>query len=153
MIMLARWNDWSSLPAFGFGQPLGSFSALRREMDRLFGDFERERADGETPQFSLTDRGDALEFRGEFPGVNEKDLEVQVTGKILSLKASRKVEEPKGYAAHRRERNAYTLTRSYQLPVAIDGQKVTAALKQGVLTLVLPKAAEAQPKRITVNAA
>jgi len=153
--MLSRWNEWNAFPAFGFGRSLGSLSALRREMDRLFWDFEQDRSDARSgaARFTFTDKGDALEFRGEFPGVSEKDLEVQVTGKVLSLKASRRIEEPKGYATHRREREAYTYAQSYELPVAVDGDKVSATLKQGVLTLVLPKAAEAQPKRITVNAA
>jgi HSP20 family protein len=153
--MLARWNDWHTFPAFGFGRSLGSFSALRREMDRLFGDFERERFEREDgfPEFAFSDKGDSFELRAELPGVKESDLEVQVTGKVLSLKASRRVEEPKGYAVHRRERSAYSYAQSYELPVAVDGERVTATLKQGVLTLVLPKAAEAQPKRISVKAA
>lgn len=153
--MLARWNDWNTFPAFGFGRPVGSFSALRREMDRLFGDFERERVEhaGSFPELTFRDKGDALELVAELPGVKDKDLEIQVTGKVLSLKASRQVEEPKGYAVHRRERSAYTYAQSYELPVAVDSDRVTATLQQGVLRLLLPKAAEAQPKRISVKAA
>lgn len=153
--MLARWNDWNTFPGFGFGRSLGSLSALRREMDRLFWDFERDptSADSTFPEFVFNDKGESLEFVAELPGVKEQDLDVQVTGKVLSIKASRKVEEPKGYAAHRRERSAYSYAQSYELPVAVDGERVTATLKQGVLRLVLPKAAEAQPKRITVKAA
>ena len=71
---------------------------------------------------------------------------------MLTVKAARKVEAPEGYTAHRRERQSFSFTQSYELPTRIDPEKVQASLKQGVLTLTLPKAAEAQPKRVTVTA-
>ena len=77
---------------------------------------------------------------------------ISVTANVLTLKAARKVDAPEGYAAHRRERQSFSFTQSYELPTRIDPEKVQASLKQGVLTLTMPKAAEAQPKRVTVSA-
>jgi len=84
--------------------------------------------------------------------LSEKDIDISVTANALTVKAERKVESPEGYAAHRRERQSFSFTQSYELPTRVDPEKVQASLKQGVLTLTLPKAAEAQPKRVTVSA-
>jgi HSP20 family protein len=105
-----------------------------------------------TPAVTFADTGDTLTLRAELPGLSEKDVDISVTANVLSLKAARQVEAPEGYAAHRRERQGFSFTQSYELPARIDPEKVQATLKQGVLTLTLPKAAEAQPKRVTVSA-
>ena len=151
--MLVRFNDRSRFPAFGAARGL-PVSSLRRELDRLFGDLERAPsfAAPSTPAVSFADTGEALTLRAEVPGLAEKDLEISVTANVLTVKAARKVEAPEGYAAHRRERQGFSFTQSYELPVRIDPEKVQASLKQGVLTLTLPKAAEAQAKRVTVSA-
>ncbi|HEY8624224.1 MAG TPA: Hsp20/alpha crystallin family protein, partial [Casimicrobiaceae bacterium] len=65
---------------------------------------------------------------------------------------ARKAEAPEGYTAHRRERQSFSFAQSYELPTRVDPEKVQASLKQGVLTLTLPKVAEAQPKKVTVTA-
>jgi len=151
--MLVRFNDGSGFPAFRASRGL-PVSSLRRELDRLFGDLERSPAftGASTPAMALADTGEALTLRAELPGLSEKDLDISVTANVLSIKAARKVEAPEGYAVHRRERQNFSFTRSYELPTRIDPEKVQASLKQGVLTLTLPKAAEAQPKRVTVSA-
>jgi HSP20 family protein len=70
----------------------------------------------------------------------------------VTVKAGRKVEAPEGYTAHRRERQSFSFTQSYELPTRVDPEKAQASLKQGVLTLSLPKVAEVQPKKVTVTA-
>jgi HSP20 family protein len=151
--MLVRFNDVSGFPGFRASRGL-PVSSLRRELDRLFGDLERAPAftGANTPAVTLADTGEALTLRAELPGLSEKDLDISVTANVLSIKAARKVDAPEGYAVHRRERQNFSFTQSYELPTRIDPEKVQASLKQGVLTLTLPKAAEAQPKRVTVSA-
>jgi HSP20 family protein len=151
--MLVRFNDRSTFPAFRGSRGL-PVSSLRRELDRLFGDLERAPSfsSASTPSVTFAETGEALTLRAELPGVSEKDVDISVTANVLTLKATRKVEGPEGYAAHRRERQSFSFTQSYELPTRIDPDKVQASLKQGVLTLTLPKAAEAQPKRVTVSA-
>jgi len=151
--MLVRFNDRSAFPLFGNPRSF-PVSTLRRELDRLFGDLERAPSFAATnaPAVAFADAGEALTLRVDLPGLTEKDIDIDVTANVLSLKASRKVEAPEGYTAHRRERQSFSFAQSYELPTRIDPEKVQASLKQGVLTLTLPKAAEAQPKRVTVSA-
>jgi HSP20 family protein len=66
------------------------------------------------------------------------------------LQGSRRVEAPQGYDVHRRERGAYEFTRSFTLPVKVDADQAKATLKNGLLTLTLPKAPEVQPRQINV---
>ncbi|HET7542868.1 MAG TPA: Hsp20/alpha crystallin family protein [Polyangiaceae bacterium] len=150
--MLVRFSD-RGFPAFrpSRGLPVAS---LRRELDRLFGDLERAPsfAAASTPAVSFNDSAEALTLRVDLPGLTEKDVDISVTANTLTLKAARKVEVPEGYTTHRRERQGFSFTQSYELPARIDTEKVQASLKQGVLTLTLPKAVEAQPKRVTVSA-
>lgn len=151
--MLVRFND-RAFPVFGASRSF-PVSTLRRELDRLFGDLERAPAFAApaTPQVTFADTGEALTLRAELPGVSEKDIDIDVTANVLSIKASRKAEAPEGYTAHRRERQSFSFAQSYELPTRVDPEKVQASLKQGVLTLTLPKAPDAQPKRVTVSSA
>jgi HSP20 family protein len=152
--MLTRFSDFNDWPSFGFADfgRHAPHAQLRRELDRLFGDFER----------SVTPRGTALTFeddganfvlRADVPGLTENDFQISVAGNTVTLRGERKVEVPEGYSVHRRERSAVTFAKSLELPARVDADKVTATLKHGVLTLTLPKAAEAQPRQISVKAA
>jgi len=151
--MLVRFNDGRGFPTFRASRGL-PVASLRRELDRLFGDLERAPSFAalSAPAVTFADTGEALTLRAELPGLSEKDIDISVTANALTIKAERKVEVPEGYATHRRERQSFSFTQSYELPSRVDPEKVQASLKQGVLTLTLPKAAEAQPKRVTVSA-
>jgi HSP20 family protein len=155
MTMLSRFSDWNGLPRFAFpdvsrGMP---FHDLRRELDRLFFDFERGAAEpGAGPTLNVEDRGDAILLRAELPGMSEKELELTVTGSTVTLKGERKVEAPAGYTTHRNERSTFRFARTFELGTKIDPDKVQASLTNGILTVTLPKAADAQPKQIQVKA-
>jgi len=151
--MLVRFNDRAAFPLFGAPRSF-PVSTLRRELDRLFGDLERAPSFGApaTPRFDFEDTGEALRFRAELPGLTEKDIDINVTANVVTIKAERKVDAPEGYTVHRRERQSFSFTQSYELPTRVDPEKVQASLKQGVLTLTLPKLAEVQPKKVTVSA-
>ena len=151
--MLVRFNDRRSFPVFGAPRAF-PMSTLRRELDRLFGDLERAPAFAQsfTPAVSFDDTGAALTLRAELPGLTEKEIDINVTANTLTVKAARKTEAPEGYTAHRRERQSFSFAQSYELPARVDPEKVQASLKQGVLTLTLPKVAEVQPKKVTVTA-
>lgn len=88
----------------------------------------------------------------EVPGVEIEDLEITIDGTTLALKGERKVRseipEEKFY---RRERGAGPFGRSLELPHKVDGERVEATLKDGVLKIRLPKAPEAQPRRIEIK--
>ena len=154
--MLTRFSDFSDWPSFGFadfGRAYGPQRQLRRELDRLLGELERGAAETAASPVSFEDQGEKFVFRADVPGLAEADLHINVSGNTLTLRGERKVDAPEGFSAHRRERSGYRFDRSYELPARVDADKTTATLKHGVLTLTLPKAAEAQPRQIAVKAA
>jgi HSP20 family protein len=157
--MLTRWNDFGRFPRFANREaPADAFDLLRREMNRLFYDFENGAADaeyarGEWPRVALEDTGAALVLRAEVPGLAEKDLEITLQNSTLTLKGQRQEEHLEGYSTHRKERAAYRFSRSFQLPAKVDAEKTEAVLKNGVLNVTLQKAQEAQPRHINVRAA
>jgi HSP20 family protein len=152
--MLARFSDFNDWPSFGFAD-LGRtpHAQLSRELERLFGEFERT-ASPQSSMLGFEDDGTNFVLRADVPGLAENDLQISVAGNTVTLRGERKVDEaPEGYSAHRRERSTVRFARSFDLPARVDADKVTATLKHGVLTLTLPKVAEAQPRQISVKAA
>ena len=149
--MLTRFSDFSDWPSFGFADFGRGHGQLRRELDRLLGDFERGSV---SPPAALSFEDDGTNFvlRADVPGLTEKDFEINVTGNTLTLRGERKLEVPEGQSVHRRERREFRFAKSYQLPARVDAEKSVASLKHGVLTLTLPKAADAQPRQISVRA-
>lgn len=155
--MLTRWID----PVTDVFNP--NFSALdqlRQEMDRVFNAFDRERGAQSPyrqmpvggPRMYLSDDGDNLQLRAELPGFSDKDISISIEQSSVTIRGERKVEVPDGYSVHRQERGNIQFARTYTLPSVIDAKKVDATLKNGVLELKLPKAAEAKPRQITVKA-
>jgi HSP20 family protein len=152
--MLTRFSDFNDWPSFGFadfGRQQAPHAQLRRELDRLFGDFERSSTPAST-SLSFDDDGKSFVLRADVPGLTEKDVQISVAGNTVTLRGERKVEVPEGHSVHRRERSAVRFAKSFELPARLDADKVTATLKQGVLTLTLPRAAEVQPRQISITA-
>ncbi len=154
--MLTRFSDFSDWPSFGFadfGRGHFPHRQLRFELDRLLNDFERGASQSAASVVTFQDQGESFVFRADVPGLTEADLHIDVSGNTLRLKGERKMEVPEGHSAHRRERTAYRFDKSYELPSRVDAEKATATLKHGVLTLTLPKVADAQPRTMAVKAA
>ncbi|MBK6848895.1 MAG: Hsp20/alpha crystallin family protein [Proteobacteria bacterium] len=145
------WTRWSELDR--------TFSALedyRRRMDRLFDDYNRpieERGfyGGDWPALNLYDSGGSLVLQAEVPGLPEDAIELTLNQDVLTLSGKRQVAPPAGYSVHRRERGSIEFSRSLALPCKINPEKVAATVKDGVLTVTLEKAAEAQPRHIKVK--
>lgn len=151
--MLTRWND--------FDRTFTLLDELRRRMDRVWDEYD---GDGYTnpyaelarrtswPRVNLFDTGASLVLYVEVPGVAEKDIQLTINQDVLTLRGERKPDAPEGYSVHRQERVPVKFARSFTLPTKIDPEKVIASLKNGVLSIALPKAPEAQPRQITVRA-
>ena len=93
-------------------------------------------------------------LKAELPGMNAKDIEVRLENNVLMLKGERRFEkETKEENYHRIEREYGTFSRSFALPTAVNGDKVAAEYKDGVLKIVLPKKEEMKPIPIKVEAA
>lgn len=119
-----------------------------REMAPLF---SYERA-GWNPSFDVTENKDAYVFRADVPGVKKDDLEIHITGNRLQVTGKRDVEqETKNDTYYTYERQYGTFTRSFTLPDGADTEHAKCELKEGVLTLVVPKAAAAQTKKIPIG--
>ena len=120
-----------------------------RELDTVFGQpAERSFA----PTFEVKETKDAYVFRADLPGVKDADLEISLTGNRLSISGRREQERhEQGDTFYASERAYGSFTRSFTLPEGIDGDNVTADLKNGVLTLSVPKKPEVQPRKVTIN--
>lgn len=148
--MLTRWR---------FGYPLRELDNLRLQVDRLFRDFDVTRGvfDGlgarvEWPQMNLVDTGSEFVVHAQVPGLSEDEIKIKATQDSVTVSGRRETEVPEGYAVHRRERDTAEFARSFALPAKVDLERVTATATDGLLTIVLPRRAEDQPRSITVKA-
>ena len=88
----------------------------------------------------------------EVPGVDEKDINVNLENNTLTVHGERKIEKEEKEENYRRvEREYGSFTRTFNLPPTVDSEKVSATYDKGVLKITLPKKAEAKPKQIKVN--
>ena len=136
--------------------PFSEMDRLRREMDRIFGVYTGARemapAAGVFPALNMSEDDHNLYVRAELPGVAPENIEITTKENNLILKGERKIAaEGKKVSYHRKERDAGNFRRIISLPTRVDSDKVTAACKNGVLTVTLPKAAEAKPRQIAVK--
>ena len=142
------------LPTWRFRSPFGELERMRRQMDRLYEDVmtpHRQPQAGVFPLINLTEDKDRYYVRAELPGVNGNDLDIQVTGKNLSISGERKISAEENAKYHRREREAGTFSRIIGLPGEVNTDKVEAKMENGILTIAVPKAEIAKPKQITVS--
>jgi HSP20 family protein len=105
------------------------------------------------PSVDIFENDNEVVFKAELPGMNVNDIEVKLENNILLLKGERRFEretDEKNY--HRIEREYGTFSRSFALPAAVNGEKVTAEYKDGVLKVTLPKKEEIKPKPIKIAA-
>jgi HSP20 family protein len=103
------------------------------------------------PDFEVKETKESFVFRADLPGVAEKDLQVQLNDNRLSVSGKReseKTEQNETYYAS--ERSYGSFTRSFMLPEGVDADKAHAELKNGVLSIAIPKRPEAQPRKISV---
>ncbi len=143
-------------PRWGWRGVFEEMDRMKRDMDRLFGNiggrgFQSLKA-GVFPLLNLTEDKDKYYVRAELPGMKSEDLDIQITGKTLSISGERKIaEEDSNAKYHRRERDAGRFSRLISLPGEIDADKVEAAMSDGVLTITISKAEAAKPRQITVK--
>jgi HSP20 family protein len=106
-----------------------------------------------TPPLDLSEGKDAITVKAEVPGVEAGDIAVTLDGDVLTIKGEKEEKkEEKDERRHRVERSWGAFTRSVRLPSPVDGGKVTAAFKNGVVTITLPKAPGTKGTTIPVKA-
>ena len=144
------------VPSFEYRDQVNELDRMRRQMDRLFGDFSSlasyEPKAGVFPLVNITEDQDNFYIRAELPGIEAGELDIQATANNISISGERKIAaEAEGVKYHRREREAGKFSRMIGLPSDVNTDKVGADLVNGVLTLTVPKAEAAKPRQISVS--
>jgi HSP20 family protein len=131
--MLMRWRFDNEWPGGGSGY----YAALESQQPRLY----------------VRDAGEEFQVRADLPGFSPENLQISIEQTSLVLRGERPAEAPEGYSLHRKERSTVRFAQALTLPARVDADKIEATLRDGVLVLRLPKAAEERPRNITVKAA
>ena len=105
-----------------------------------------------TPRVDISETGEAVLIVADMPGVAAEGVDVRIHGDLLSLRGTSRAVEPDTFQAIWREYAPCDYERSFRLGHAIDGERISASAKDGVVRVTLPKRASAQPKRIAVSA-
>jgi len=132
---------------------------LREAMDRLFDDaFTRPLSirDGwsiASPAIDMYQTDNDIVVKASIPGIKAEEVQINVTGDILTLKGEMKQEEErKDQAWHIREQRFGSFERSVVLPTDVKSDKAEAVFENGILTITLPKADEVKPRTINIKA-
>ena len=102
------------------------------------------------PAVDMYETKDDLVVTAELPGVNEKEVQLSITGDVLSLTGER-MRDTKLESFHRGERWYGRFERHLSLPISVEPDKVKATFRDGVLTITLPKVEEIKPKSIKID--
>ena len=138
-------GEWSA-------DPFEDLRGLHQEVDRLFRGFPRE--GGTFPAVNIYGNDHELVLTAEIPGLDPKDIDIQVQGDHVTVKGERKAEEVTGdVTVLRNERERGPFARTFRLPFDIQSDKVGATFHQGVLRVTLPRAEATKPKQIDVSVA
>lgn len=146
---IVRWNH-------GYLDPLQEMERIHEEINRLFdytrtpevtGIFDRS----VSPAVDMVENDEAFVVRCDLPGVKADQLEISVTDNVLTIKGEKKG-DANGARVYRKEVWEGNFQRTVTLPMGVDADKVEARLKDGVLTLTLPKREEHKPRQIAVKA-
>jgi HSP20 family protein len=139
---------------------LGRLSNLREELDSLFelpflsnlGN-QTQLFSGWSPALDLYQNNDNVVAVVELPGMQKEDIDISLHEGMLTVSGERKHGTAETDNAERSERYVGKFRRSISLPTRVDASKVSATYKDGILTVTLPKAEEAKPRKIQVNVA
>ena len=140
-------------------RPMRGLENVQDEVNRVFDSFfdirpfaRRSEESGWYPEVDMIEDKDKVMVNVDLPGMKKEDIKVSVQDNTLTIKGERKAEkEEKDKNYHRVERLYGTFCRSFSLPGKVDGQKIKANYKNGVLSIDLPKAEEVKPKEIPID--
>lgn len=138
-------------------EPAREMMTLREAMDRLFDDaFTRPlslRDNWSAPAIDMYQTDDEIVVKASLPGIKPDEVQINVTGEVLTIKGETKQqEEKKEKAWHMREQRWGSFERSVVLPTDVVSDKAKAEFENGILTITLPKAEEVKPKVINIKA-
>jgi HSP20 family protein len=143
--------------------PFQDLLAIQDEMNQLFGramgEGRQGRSQGQAgqrmwaPALDISERKDAYVVTIEVPGVRPEDLDITLEDGLLTIQGERQfTQESSEQQFHRVERRYGSFRRSITLPARVQAEQIEASFENGVLEVVVPKAEEAKPKKISVRA-
>lgn len=143
-------------PSYGWRGAFDELERMRRDMDRLFGQVAGRAYwpthAGVFPLVNVTEDKEHFYIRSEIPGMTSKEISISATGRKLTISGERKIaSEGENVKYHRREREDGNFNRVIGLPADIQAGKIEASYVDGVLSITIPKAEEAKPKKITIK--
>jgi len=137
--------------------PFRDLTLLQDRINRLFED-NIARQEGRTttgevwmPMIDITEDDNEIVLWVDLPGMSQNEVEITVSGDQLTLKGERKGDQENTRKLLRRERIMGPFSRTFELNLPVEVDKVTASYKNGVLEIHLPKSAETKPRKITIN--
>ena len=148
MMNLVRWN------------PLGEMTTMQNRINRMFNApyWPAGRMDYKTgmgmwnPAVDLYEKDDHFVIKAELPGVDKKDIAIDLKDRVLTLSGERSYEnEVKEDSYYRRERSYGKFQRAFTLPADVDSDKIKAEFKDGLLQIEVPKPEEQKPKQVTIH--
>ena len=137
------------------------FVSLQREIDRLFDDFTRgfpTLADTGPaklmPSIDVTETDKEIEITAELPGLEEKDVQINLSDNLLTIHGEKKAEKEQKDKNYRVVERSYgSFERTLELPEGVNADAIKANISKGVLKVTVPKPAPAQSKKIEVKSA
>ena len=137
------------------------FMSLQHEIDRLFEDFSREfptiAGNGATalmPSMDVTETDKEIEITAELPGLEEKDVQINVADNILTIRGEKKAEKEQKDKNYRLVERSYgAFERTLELPEGVNADAIKANISKGLLKVTVPKPAPTQAKKIEVKSA
>ena len=148
MMDLVRWNPWPEMRRF------------HDRFNRLFNEVglptnwseDNLTLSSWNPAVDVYESNGNIVLKAELPGVDKKDISVDVKGRVLTLKGERSSDkEVKEENFYRKESFSGTFQRTFTLPMEVDPEKIKAEYKDGVLKIEVPKPEAEKPKQITIN--
>lgn len=138
-------------------RPATAYLTNREPFYRLFDSFFNSDAQGEetrswVPPVDIQETSDAYLFHAELPGMTKEDIHITLENNVLRVSGERKFEkDARKENYHRVERTYGTFARTFSLPMQVDADKVQASFENGILTVSVPKAEQAKPRRISIS--
>lgn len=138
------WGLWQA-------QGLGDLFADLERLERSFA----QPAQAERPHFAarVQEEGDHFVLTAQLPGLALEDLKVSVLEDTVTISGERKPQVPEGFTVRRQERKSGRFSRSFRFRVPLDAERVEATLKDGILSVTLPRLAAQEGRQIEIKRA
>ena len=135
-----------------YQQPWGMMEQMRREMDRMMGEENAATTSDWVPAVDIKEERDSFTISADIPGIAPKDIEIHAENGMLTIQGQRESEKEEEKQNYKRiERSYGSFFRRFTLPDTADTDNISAKGEHGVLTIIIPKRVEIQPRKITVE--